>query len=264
MKVALYTRSNNPSAGNLIEIFDRLGLDFILNPLTTADCSVALSYGGDGTFLSSIRKMGHAKIPILGINSGRLGFLATVDCQNVESALCEIIAGRYSIERRMMVGVEGYLQGCELHDAVNEFTIQKRSTAMISLDVEIQGQRVANYWADGVIVSSPTGSTAYSMSVGGAILTPGCHCMVISPIAPHNLNIRPLVVADSCRIKIEAQSRHGDALVATIDNRQYEIPSGSSFMLSRSETELEIIKLPESSFYKTLRDKLLWGVDPRN
>lgn len=269
MKIALYSRPENPSLPIIIaQLESRPGLTYSLNPACATGHDVALSFGGDGTFLSSSRKIGCEDIPLFGVNSGRLGFLAAVALDDISGALDNLLAGRYVIEQRSLlmviaeddanppVGASGV--------AVNEFTIQKSGTAMVSISMDIDGERVASYWADGVIVATSTGSTAYSMSVGGAILAPGCRSLIISPIAPHNLNIRPLVVPGSSHVKISVGTRYGAGATATIDNREFPAPDGSSFELVRAPRMLKIVRLEGHSFYTTLREKLLWGVDARN
>lgn len=260
MKIALYSRPANPSLPIITDELDRRGLDFTLNPEHPADYDLALSFGGDGTFLSTVRKMGDSHIPILGINSGRLGFMAAVALEDVGKALDELRDGRFTIEERTLLQVTGGLKGL----AVNEFTIQKDGTAMVSVEIGIDGENVATYWADGVIVSTSTGSTAYSMSVGGAILAPGCRCLILSPIAPHNLNIRPLVVPDTSVVTLKVMTRNGEGAIATIDNRECLVADGSAFELAKAPHMLRVIRPAGNSFYKTLRNKLLWGVDARN
>lgn len=265
MRIALYTRSENPTVGQLTSLLDEMNVDYAINPTSTSGSDFAISYGGDGTFLSSVRKMGHDFIPVMGINSGRLEFLATVSKDRAEDAIRQLIAGNFDIDRRSMIKIDCRELPSDIpRRALNEFTIQKSGTAMIRITVTIDHQQVGSYWADGIIVSTPTGSTAYSMSVGGAILTPGCRAFIISPIAPHNLNIRPLVIADCSKIELTVESRLECEAIATVDNREYGVMSGTQFELHRSKYDLEIVKLKEANFYKTLREKLLWGVDPRN
>lgn len=260
MKIALYSRTDNSSLPVITDELARRGLDFSLNPETPEGCDLALSFGGDGTFLSAVRKMGRQRIPILGINSGRLGFMAAVAIEEIGKAMDDLKEGRYSVEERTLLQVSNGLEGL----AVNEFTIQKEGTAMVSVEIEIDGEHVATYWADGVIVSTSTGSTAYSLSVGGAILAPGCRCLILSPIAPHNLNIRPLVVPDTSCITLKVSTRTGGGAIATIDNRECLVPDGSVFELAKAPQMLQVIRPAGNSFYKTLRNKLLWGVDARN
>lgn len=260
MKIALYTRPENPSLSIITEELERRRLEFSLNPESPEGYDLALSFGGDGTFLSTVRKMGRSHIPILGINSGRLGFMAAVALEDIAGAMDELRDGRYTIEERTLLQVSGGVQGL----AVNEFTIQKDGTAMISVEIGIDGEHVATYWADGVIVSTSTGSTAYSMSVGGAILAPGCRCLILSPIAPHNLNIRPLVVPDTSVITLKVMTRNGGGAIATIDNRECLVADGTAFDLAKARHMLRVVRPAGNSFYKTLRNKLLWGVDARN
>lgn len=264
MKIALYTRVENPSLSHFIAQLGSFGLQYELNPLSTAGFDYAISFGGDGTFLSSVRKMGRECIPVMGINSGRLGFLSTVSKDCAEDAIEDLISGNFKTVKRSMIKIlaDDIPEGIP-HRALNEFTIQKNGTSMILIEIAIDGQQIGSYWADGIIISTPTGSTAYSMSVGGAILTPECRAFIISPIAPHNLNIRPLVVPDSGAVWLRVTTRSGCQAIATIDNREYNVLSGASFELIRSKYELETIHLQKSTYYSTLRDKLLWGVDLR-
>lgn len=260
MKIALYARAENPNLSTVVREIDRRGFAYALNPESSAGYDLALSFGGDGTFLSAVRKMGACQIPILGINSGRLGFMAAVAADEIGPAMDKLHEGRYSVEERTLLAVEGGATG----RAVNEFTIQKEGMSMISVEIGIDGGNVATYWADGVIVSTSTGSTAYSMSVGGAIVAPGCRCWILSPIAPHNLNIRPLVVPDTSVVTLRVTTRNGGEAIATIDNREQRVANGTGFTLSRAKQVLRVIRPEGNSFYRTLRDKLLWGVDARN
>ncbi|WP_298062364.1 NAD(+)/NADH kinase [uncultured Rikenella sp.] len=260
MKIALYSRPEHPSLPIITGELRRRRLDFTFNPASPVGYDLALSFGGDGTFLSTVRKMGESHIPILGINSGRLGFMAAVALEDLVKALDELRDGSYTIEERTLLAISGGIQGL----AVNEFTIQKDGTAMISVEIGIDGEQVATYWADGAIVSTSTGSTAYSMSVGGAILAPGCRCLILSPIAPHNLNIRPLVVPDTSRITLKVTTRNGGKAIATIDNRERPVADGTAFELAKAGHNLRVVRPAGNSFYKTLRNKLLWGVDARN
>lgn len=267
MKIALFSRNEKPSLRLITQQLDERSIPYLLNPEDASQCDIALSFGGDGTFLSSVRRLGCCDIPILGINSGRLGFMAAVAIEDAGAALDELLAERYAIEQRTMLSISQTGDGGVVESkgvATNEFTIQKKGTAMISMSISIDGERVASYWADGVIVSTSTGSTAYSMSVGGAILAPGCRSLIISPIAPHNLNIRPLVVPDSSRIELKVETRFDGCSTATIDNREFIVASGAHFTLTRAERMLRVVRLERHSFYKALREKLLWGVDVRN
>lgn len=260
MKIALYARVENPDLAIAIRELESRGMVYALNPDEASGYDLALSFGGDGTFLSAVRKMGASPIPILGINSGRLGFMAAVASDEIGQAMDKLREGRYAVEERTLLEVAGGVSGL----AVNEFTIQKSGTSMISVEIAIDGEPVATYWADGAIVSTSTGSTAYSMSVGGAIVAPGCRCWIVSPIAPHNLNIRPLVIPDTSRLTLRVATRGGGEAIATIDNRERPVADGATFTLSRAARVLRVIRPAGHSFYKTLREKLLWGVDARN
>lgn len=241
-----------------------LHIDCGLNPCDTAGFDLAVSLGGDGTFLSAVRKMDQGGYrPILGINSGRLGFLSSSQLENAAKALQALLDGRYNMEPRAMLEVRG-IEQCAKTKALNEFTVQKSGTSMIFLELEIDGVPVAAYWADGIIISTPTGSTAYSMSVGGSILTPLCGCFIVSPIAPHNLSLRPLVVRDSAKIVVKASARHNETTVTTtIDNYEYKVSGENKFTITRSHDNLQVVNLLDNNFYATLREKLHWGIDPR-
>lgn len=233
-----------------------------MNEVLTPD-SVIISYGGDGTLLSAVRLLGGKSNPILGINSGRLGFLATVSQEDAVRALDALVAGEFTTEKRALLQVEGDIEDeVSFHLAFNEFSVQRRHMGMIGTRVEIDGRVVANYWSDGVIVASPTGSTAYSLSAGGPILAPECHCMVLTPIAPHNLTMRPLVVPDSCNIRLTIDTRDPQA-VAAIDNENFTIRNNSSFTITRAKEEVFLVKLQNISFYDTLKNKMMWGLDGR-
>lgn len=260
MKIALYSRPENPSLPVIVSELETRSADFTLNPASAEGYDVVLSFGGDGTFLSTVRQTAPNTVPILGINSGRLGFMATVAMEEIPLALDQLWDNLYSVEERTLLQVEGAVTGL----AFNEFTIQRSSTSMISIEIVIDGEPLSQYWADGVIVSTATGSTAYSLSVGGAVLAPECRCLILSAIAPHNLNIRPLVVPDSSHISLKVTTREASGATATIDNREYDVQEGAYFELTRSPHKVRVIRPQGHSFYKTLRHKLFWGKDVRN
>ena len=199
----------------------------------------------------------------MAINSGRLGFLATVPQDEALEAIDRLATGDYTIEKRTLLKVEGDIEdGVTFPLAFNEFSVQRNHMGMIGTRVEIDGRVVANYWSDGMLIATPTGSTAYSLSAGGPILAPECHCMVLTPIAPHNLTMRPVVVPDSSRIRITVESRDPHA-VAAIDNEIFTIRNGSSFTITRAEEQVFLVKLQNISFYDTLKEKMMWGLDGR-
>lgn len=268
MKIALYSRAEKPKIESVCSIFRSLGVEYVVNPerIDGQQFDFAASLGGDGTFLDAVRYIGASEcadnLPIIGINSGRLGFLATINVEECETAFKALLSGDYKTEERSMIEVKG-IDGATSDIALNEVTIQRQGVSMIEVEIKIDEVRVASYWADGVIVSTPTGSTAYSMSVGGAILAPGARCFIISPVGAHNLSLRPLVVPDTAKIEITTHSRDERGAVATIDNSQYNSTEGQTINLTRSCKTLKIININDTNFYNTLRQKLYWGIDIR-
>lgn len=223
------------------------------------DTSFVVSYGGDGTFLHSLEILRELNIPILGINSGRLGFLASVPREETECAIESLVRGDFCIEERPLMEIRC---GEGISYAFNEFTLQKRTLSMINVKLTINGEYVANYLSDGLIISSPSGSTAYSMSVGGAIIAPDCSCYIVNPIAPHNLNMRPIIISDHSVLELSAESRE-EGVLATMDNRSLNVANGESFQVKKSPFSIKLVKLKNTSFYKTIREKLMWGMDVR-
>lgn len=228
------------------------------------DAAAAVSYGGDGTFLDCVRLLGRFEIPVLGINSGRLGFLANVPKEEAAQAFADLKAGKYTTEARTMIHAKGdFSEEPAFPCAFNEFTIQRSGTSMISVEAYVNDEMVATYWSDGVILSTPAGSTAYSLSAGGPVVAPGCNCFVLAPIAPHNLTMRPVVIPDDSEITFRLYTREGAAFV-TLDNTSYEVADGSVFKVSKSKNSVFLVKLQNISFYDTLRNKMLWGIDRRD
>ncbi len=261
MKLAIYSSPSIHSLENLCQTLQELECPYDLAPKSLDGSDMLLSYGGDGTFLSTARLAIPSALPLLGVNGGRLGFLANTAPEDFENLMRQILSNNYNIEERELLCVER--EGENIGEALNEFSIQKNSPSMVHLTLRVDSLEVASYWADGVIVSTSTGSTAYSMSVGGAIVAPSCQCWIISPIAPHNLNLRPLVVSSNSKIEIIAQTRSVESSRATLDNRETLFESGTKFTLSRSPRTLRVVSNPDSSFYDTLRCKLHWGLDAR-
>lgn len=226
--------------------------------------AVMISYGGDGTFLDCVRLLRGADIPVLGVNSGRLGFLANVPKDAVRSALTDIRDGRFSIVNRPLLLVEGdFEQKPDYPYAFNEFSIQRSRASMISVETLIDNDTVATYWGDGVLLSTPAGSTAYSLSVGGPVVAPGCECFVLSPIAPHNLTMRPVVMPNSAQVTFKLHSRDG-GVSATIDNMSFSVDDGATFRVSKSKKSVFLVQLQNISFYDTLSNKMMWGFDRRD
>lgn len=228
------------------------------------ECDFLVSFGGDGTFLQAVALLRMLPIPILGVNSGRMGFLSTVDKSSFESALNLLISGEYEIEERSMLSVES--ESLEKYNIFphlfNEFTIQKSELSMVEIVLEINGNRALNIAADGIIVSTPSGSTAYSLSSGGAILSPDCRAFIITPIAPHNITLRPIIVDERSKITLSVKSR-SPQYYATLDNRAYRVATPSSFALELSSHKVSLVKVKGDSFFDTLRKKLYWGSENR-
>ncbi|MEA4980531.1 MAG: NAD kinase [Petrimonas sp.] len=221
---------------------------------------LALSVGGDGTFLRTAAAVGNLDIPVLGINTGRLGFLADVNFSDLKETLHEIFAGEYEIEERSLLEIA---VDEEIFRALNEVAILKQDTAsMLTIHTYINNDFLTSYQADGLVVATPTGSTAYSLSVGGPILVPSSPSIVLSPIAPHNLTSRPLVVQDDARIKLIIESRSNSFLVSLDGQSQvYHVRTGIE--VQKADYTLKVVKRKKHTFYETLRDKLMWGVDVR-
>lgn len=228
------------------------------------DLDLALSVGGDGTFLKTASRINRQRIPILGINTGRLGFLADIGSQELDDTLDEIFKNYYRTEERTLLRMSTEDRLFAGYDyALNEVAVLKRDTsAMITIHASVDDDFLTSYQADGLIVATPTGSTAYSMSVNGPILVPQSRSLILSPVAPHSLNVRPLVIPDTSVITLTIESRNEYILVA-IDGRSEIIPSGVLLTISKADYTTSIIKRHNHTFYKTLRDKLMWGADAR-
>jgi NAD+ kinase len=231
----------------------------------TKDIDLAISLGGDGTFLELVNFIRKSNIPILGINTGRLGFLSNVHKNNIREALGKINRKEYRLQQRSLIEIDTKDKIFEKENfAVNELTIHKKDSAsMISITAELDGKYMNAYWADGLIVSTPTGSTAYSLSCGGPIVTPGCEVFIVTPIAPHNLNVRPLVIPDFKEIKLIAECR-SKSLFLTLDSRSKIIPNKYEITIRKAPFSINVIQFDDYGFIDTIRDKLLWGLDKRN
>lgn len=228
------------------------------------DIDVALSLGGDGTFLRTAARINKQDIPILGINTGRLGFLADVGSNEIEDTLEELFKNYYKVEERTQLRLNtGEHQYKGYNYALNEVAILKQDTSsMITIHASLGDDFLASYQADGLIIATPTGSTAYSLSVNGPILVPQSTSLVITPVAPHSLNMRPLVIPDSSVVTLEIESRNGSFLVA-LDGRSEVFPTDTQLTVSKASHTTKVIKRHNHTFYKTLRDKLMWGADVR-
>jgi NAD+ kinase len=223
------------------------------------------SVGGDGTFLQSVQTIRNFEVPVVGVNSGRLGFLADISKEYIIDVLTDIVSNKCRVIERSMLEVE--IENLAIPDfnfALNEITVLKTAnSSMIKIKASINGELLNNYWADGLIIATPTGSTAYSLSVGGPILTPGTENFVITPIASHNLTIRPIVVPDNIEIKLEVSGR-GSGFLTSLDSKSVSVEFQNSIIVRKAAFKLKTI-LPEGhTFFNTLRNKLLWGIDKRN
>lgn len=228
------------------------------------DADIVVSIGGDGTFLRTTSAIGKKDIPILGINAGRLGFLADVGDKDLEDTFADIFSGNYRIEHRSQLQLS--TQHKDYHGfnyALNEIAILKQDTAsMITVHAHINDEYLTSYEADGLIIATPTGSTAYAMSVGGPVMTPTASNFIIAPVAPHSLTTRPLVVTDDSVIRLDIESRSGSFLIS-LDGRSNVFHTGTGLTIKKADFHLQVIKRQENTFYNTLRKKLMWGVDPR-
>jgi NAD+ kinase len=223
------------------------------------------SVGGDGTLLESVSYVKKLKLPVLGINTGRLGFLTSVSSQETDEAIKSILANDFDLDTRSLLEVE--LKNNPfgtLNFALNEVTIQKKdSSSMITIHTYLDGKFLNSYWADGLIVSTPTGSTAYSLSCNGPIVLPNSGNIIITPIAPHNLNVRPLVIPDNIEVRLLIESRAENCLVA-LDYKSETIPVSTEIIIKKSKEQISLIRLKNHDFLSTLRNKLMWGLDKRN
>ncbi len=226
---------------------------------------MAWSIGGDGTFLETLSHVGAKEIPILGINTGRLGFLATLSPEEVPPALQHVLSNEYSIEDRCLVSVDAEIDLFHGKDfGLNEVGIMKTdSSSMIQIKTFLDGNFLNTYWADGIIVSTATGSTGYSLSVGGPLVIPTSDSFIIAPMSPHNLNVRPLIVSSDSVLKFEVSSRSNNFLIS-IDSRSRVIDSKISIEVKKAAFSGKIVKIPGDDFLQTLRNKLNWGLDVRN
>lgn len=228
------------------------------------DADMVISIGGDGTFLRAASRVGRKGIPILGINTGRLGFLADVLPEEMEETFKEIHRNQYSVEERSVLQLlcdEKRLQ--ESPYALNEIAVLKRdSSSMISIHTAINGNYLTTYQADGLIIATPTGSTAYSLSVGGPIMVPHANTMAITPVAPHSLNVRPIVVCDDWEITLDVESRSHNFLVA-IDGSSETCKETTRLTIRRADYSVKVVKRYNHVFFDTLRTKMMWGADTR-
>ena len=238
---------------------DSVGLD--------SSFDMFVSFGGDGTILRATTYVKDTGIPIVGVNTGRLGFLSTFKKEDVRKVVQEFKQGDYVIVDRSLVEVVDDSNIPEFQDlnfALNEVTVSRKdTTSMITVETYLNNEYLTSYWADGLIVSTPTGSTGYSLSCGGPVIVPTAKSLVLTPIAPHNLNARPLVISDDTEIRLKVSGREENHLVS-LDSRIASVANGTELRIRKAKFTIKMIEYTSESFLKTLRNKLLWGEDKRN
>ena len=228
------------------------------------DLDFLFSLGGDGTFLETVNLVRERGIPVLGVNIGRLGFLSYISQENMAESLESVFSGKFDIEERMLLKVE--IPGTSLNEldvALNEVRIYKNTGSLVTIHVKVNDEFLSTYWADGLLLSTPTGSTAYNLSVGGPIVVPESNTFVLSPIAPHNLTVRPLVLPDSAVLQLSVDSRDPQFQLA-LDSRSIDLDVNTTVTIRKADFTLKMIRIENISFYSTLRNKLMWGADKRN
>ena len=270
MRLAVYIGKrelvSDPRFVSLLDVLRDGGCSLqILEPdqMPSPDAGMLLSVGGDGTFLSASVLAAEAGLPVMGVNMGRLGFLSENRPEYVAEAL---LSGGYTIEDRTMLKAEIDTGDSRIDAwpyALNEMTVRRKGAAMLGVDVSIDGECLPTYWADGLVVSTSSGSTAYSLSVGGPIVLPDAKVLIISPIAPHNLNVRPLVIPDTSVISLKMHTRDG-AFEFSADNRTCDVSEDVEVRVSVAQFSLKRVRLNSSNFINALTDKLFWGEDVRN
>lgn len=229
------------------------------------DAQLALSLGGDGTFLKAAGRVGHKQIPIVGINMGRLGFLAGIPASEAEDALNDIFDGNYKIEEHAVIMVEAGNESFGGNPfAVNDIAILKRDDAsMITIGVCVDGERLVTYQADGLIVATQAGSTAYNLSNGGPIVVPGTNALCLTAVAPHSLNVRPIVLPGNVELHLRVESRSHNYLIA-IDGRSTKLVQGTEIRISKAPYVVKMVRRNSQTYFATLRNKMMWGADNRN
>ncbi len=271
MILGLYSRNDALlDSARLVSMLDRMekashNLRRVAETADLQGIDMLLSIGGDGTFLSASKCVGGSGVPILGINLGRLGFLSEY---SPEEACEALLSGKYELEERRLVKTS--VEGTILDDAkgfwpysLNEVCVHRTGAAILGIEVSIDGARLPVYWADGLLVATSSGSTAYSLSAGGPICSPDSRVLIVAPVAPHNLNVRPLVVPDSARISISLRSRDS-AVQLSMDNRELLIAPDATLEVEVAQFSLNRVRLGRSNFFKALTTKLFWGEDIRN
>ena len=292
MVLALFSQEINESVNDVVQSFfiskfskeskfyvekklhDQLAFDGDLelipfNKSKDLDSSIDLlvSIGGDGTFLRTIEYVRDLNIPVMGINTGNLGFLATIKKENLDQAVEKIYNKKFKVENRSVIKVNSEEIGLPKNlfpYALNEISVvRKDTTSMINIKTSLDGNHLNSYWADGLIISTPTGSTGYSLSCGGPVISPSSGSLVLTPISPHNLNARPLVISDETKIELSVSGREEKHLLS-IDSNIFTVQNQTKITIEKPNFDFKIAHFSNNNFYKTLKEKLLWGKDKRN
>ena len=289
MKTILFSRADNCRSAEepqrLFAAIERHGLDYAVNREFAGSIArltgmtipedkiydgrtgkqpadtVMVCYGGDGTMLEGIHRLDGEPIPVIGINSGHLGFLALASKDDIDETFSCISRRELTVEERSMLAIGGVADGQTMY-ALNEVAVQRFGATMLSIDVSVDGRYIAACDGSGIIISTPTGSTAYALSAGGPIVAPSCKCLTLSPLAPHNLTLRSIVVPDSSCITLDVDPRHRP-LTITLDNRTCETDKKCTITIKRAERSVFLAVPHNNSFYDTLRNKMMWGIDIR-
>lgn len=247
------------------EVVDKYKVIYDYYQLNDDKYDIVLSLGGDGTILNATLLVRDLDIPILGINLGRLGYLSNVEKSKIQESLLDLLKGSYSIDERTMLQLDSNPELFKDQNfALNDFTIHKRdNSSMITVHTYMNDEFLNTYWADGLIVSTQTGSTGYSLSCGGPIMAPGCNNFIITPVAPHNLNVRPVVLSEDVTLRFKVEGR-ADNFLCTLDSRYELITSQHEITIKKADFKIKLVDLEKMSYFKTLRNKLMWGKDLRN
>ena len=289
MKTILFSRADNCRSAEepqrLFAAIERHGLDYAVNREFAGSIArltgmtipedkiydgrtgkqpadtVMVCYGGDGTMLEGIHRLDGEPIPVIGINSGHLGFLALASKEDIDETFGCISRRELTVEERSMLAIGGVADGQTMY-ALNEVAVQRFGATMLSIDVSVDGRYIAACDGSGIIISTPTGSTAYALSAGGPIVAPSCKCLTLSPLAPHNLTLRSIVIPDSSCITLDVDPRHRP-LTITLDNRTCETDKKCTITIKRAERSVFLAVPHNNSFYDTLRNKMMWGIDIR-
>jgi NAD+ kinase len=288
MKIGLYAKVINTSSQkqlveNIIEFLRTEGVDVFLHQniselfngkfkckefetILKSDLEIdfLVTVGGDGTILDTIEIAGNSKTPIIGINTGRLGFLANVNTDAFKIAFKDLANGNFSLDKRALLQLESNIDLFGFNYALNDFVLHKKeSSSMITVHAFLNGEPLNSYWADGLIIATPTGSSGYSLSCGGPIIFPKASNFVVTPIAPHNLNVRPIVIPDDQVLSFEIEGR-SNSFLASLDSRSVTINNHVQIAIKKADFHVNLVRFEGDSFLKTLRNKMLWGVDHRN